>query len=264
MVELVPSYILKADRAEKHLGDLKFAIAAWANTHPYEMRPGREGKMQLHFTAGPPQQIGIIAADFVYNIRSGLDHLMAALVPSAQRSEVYFPIYFEGVWDDPVPGEDQKRTKERRRWNAHTEKVRPEAVAILKSLQPKETTGQFNSLLLASRVSNRDKHQNLPVLFTSLRGMRVIWKTASGERQIGPSDTGDAAIDAAVCKDGTEFYLTPNAMGVEVTGSPVIAVQIGDPVRNVEIPYAFDRALGAFRNRAIGPLAPYVHTPGRA
>ncbi len=35
MSELVPSYILKADRAEKHLHDLEVTIAKWADTHPY-------------------------------------------------------------------------------------------------------------------------------------------------------------------------------------------------------------------------------------
>lgn len=261
MAELVPSYILKANRAEQHLHNLKVGITGWANTHPYEAVPGRQGKRKsyhLRFTSRPPQEIGVIAADFVYNVRSGLDHLMAALVPSTERSKVYFPIYFEGVWEDPLKGEDKERLKDRGRWNSDTEKVRPEAIAILKSLQPKETAGQINSFLLVNRVSNHDRHQKLPVLFTGLRGMRIIWTDGEGTKQIGPVDTGDPAADTIVYEDGTELFVPPYAMDVKVAGSPVVAVQIGDPAIHIEIPRVFDQALDVFRRLAILPLAPYV------
>ena len=268
MAELVPSYILKADRAEKHLHDLKVTIAQWADTHPYAVSLSADGKRDschLRFTSSPPLELGTMAADFVYNLRSGLDHLMAALVPSAQRRSVYFPIYFEGVWDDPPEGEDEQRTKDRGRWRSDTAKVRPEAIAILKSLQPPKGAPRpgkgVHALLLLNRISNTDRHQRLPVLFTALKGFRLLWQDPLGNQHIGPTDTGTPA-DMRVLQDGAELGFPRGAANVQIGGSPVVAVRILDPPRDIEIPRAFDQALDAYRTRVVGPLSPYVHHPG--
>jgi len=265
VASLVPSYIVKADRAEKHLQDLRAAINAWANTHPYEVRTTHYRKRNayhLRFTSSPPPEISAIAADVAYNLRSGLDHLMAALVPAAERSGVYFPIYFQGVWEDLVPGEDKERTKERGRWNSDTTKVRPEALAILKSLQPPEygrKRVQINTFRALNLISNKDRHQRLPLVFSSLRGIRLISKDAQGNRYIGPTDTGEPVEDMKVAKDGAELIYPPHPEEVHVTGAPVIAIEISPEEGGVEIPYIFELALRAYRERAVGPLAPYVH-----
>ncbi len=269
MSELVPSYILKADRAEKHLHDLKVTIGQWAETHPYEVRRGFKGKRDaryLRFTSSPPLELGTMAADFIYNLRSGLDHLMADLVPSAQRCSVYFPIYFQGVWEDPVTGENERCTKQRGRWRSDTANLRPEAAAILKSLQPPEGARQrdegVHALLLLNRISNTDRHQRLPVLFTALKGFRLLWQDPQGNQHIAPTATGIPADDLRVLQNGAELGFPPGSRNVQVAGAPVVAVRIPDPPRDIEIPGAFDQALHAYRMRVVGPLSPYVHRPG--
>ena len=84
---------------------------------------------RFHFTRQPGDDVAIVAADFVYNIRSGLDHLAPALVPPAHRTSVMFPIFFQGVWDDPVDGENEQRLKERKRWRTTTRHMHPDARA---------------------------------------------------------------------------------------------------------------------------------------
>jgi hypothetical protein len=262
---LVPSFILKADRAEKHLGDLRGEIAQWADTHPYEVCTRYEGKRKvryLHFTAQPSPEVSVIAADFVYNLRSGLDHLMAALVPSDQRDSVYFPVYFQGVWEDPIPGETEERGKERGRWRSHTSKVRPEAVTILKSLQPRERGENGNPFVILKRLSNTDGHQKLPVVISGLAGTRLIWKDAEGNPHIAPTDTGDPEIDSIRYKDGAELVFPPGAVDIHVAGSPVAAIALPEPRVDVEIPGDFESVLLTYRERVVEPLAPYVHRPG--
>jgi hypothetical protein len=265
-VSLIPSYILKAGRAEKHLHDLKLAIAKWADTHPYEVRTTRYRKRDAHhlrFTSSPPPEISVIAADIAYNLQSGLDHLMAALVPAADRDSVYFPIYFQGAWEDPLPGEDVERTKARRRWKSNTAKVRPDAVAILKSLQPPDDGGKggqtINTFRAIHLIANKDKHQQLPVVFSALRSARLMYRDAQGNRHIGPTDTGIPAIDMAVCKDVAELIFPMGAVDVQIGGAPVVAIEISPEAGNVEIPYVFDLALTAYRERAVEPLAPHIH-----
>jgi hypothetical protein len=50
---IYPSYFRKLDRAEKHLDDLKVAIAKYADTHPYALTNRGEGESndyRLHAT----------------------------------------------------------------------------------------------------------------------------------------------------------------------------------------------------------------------
>lgn len=263
-MSIVPSYILKANRAEHHLHDLKVAIGKWADTHPYEVRTTHYRNRDAHhlrFTGSVPPEIGMIAADFVYNIRSGLDHLMASLVPATKRSKVYFPIYFQGVWEDPVPGEDEKRAKERIRWKSDTVKVRPEAVAILKSLQPPEDTREVpdtaHAFGVINKLSNTDRHQRLPLVFMALRGVRLIG-IMNGQPFIGPADTGTPA-DLYIAKDGTELRYPKGSVDMKIAGSPVVAVHVPQD-GDIDVPDVFDTALRAFRERAVFPLSPYIHS----
>lgn len=265
---LVPSWYLKGHRAEKHLHDLKCEIRRWADTHPYErvthVESGKEVQ-QLHFTSSPPSDVGMIAADFVYNLRSGLDHLMAALVPPNQRDDVYFPSSFQGVWGPDVPGEDAERTQARKRWRTYTKKMRPGAVTILQSLQPaedarKDTDPTLNSFLFLNKVSTKDRHQKLPVVFSALSGVRLLWKDPQGNSHIWPDSPADYnAVGGLIAyKDGTELVYPPGAMDMEVAGAPVVAIAVEKPKADVEIPGAFDRALHAYWNRAVKPLSSYV------
>jgi hypothetical protein len=263
MAGLVPSYILKGNRAEKHLQDLKIEIGKWADTHPYEVSTTHYRKrdvQHLRFTSAPPPEVGAIAADFVYNIRSGLDHLMGALVPSSQRDSVYFPIYFVGVWEGPIPGEDAERTKARGRWKSDSAKVRPEAVTILKALQPPEDTSKtINTLRAINFISNKDRHQQLPVIFSALGGLRLLWKDAQGKQYIGPTDFGVPALDRRVAKDGTELNFPKGVMDMKVAGAPIVAIEISPEAGSFQIPGIFDNALEMYRERAVMPLIPYIH-----
>jgi hypothetical protein len=269
VTEVVPSFILKGSRAEKHLHDLKIEIDKWADTHPYEVRTTHYRKRDVHnlrFTSQPPPEIGLIAADCIHNLRSGLDHLMASLVPAAKRSSVYFPIYFAGVWDSPVPGEETERTKARGRWNSDTEKVRPEAVAILKSLQPAEGARddddpEINAFLFLNHASTKDRHQKLPLVFSALRGIQLQWKDPEGNTRVDVPPIRDRDM----AQDGAELQYPPGAMEMKVAGTPFVALKIALPNGNVDVREALDLTLTAYRTRVVEPLHPYVWvTPKRA
>jgi hypothetical protein len=187
---------------------------------------------------------------------------MSALVPAAKRSSVYFPIYFDGVWDDPLPGEDRERTKERGRWKSDTDKVRPEAVAVLKKLQPAEGARDdgdpaINSFLFLNRVSMKDRHQKLPVVFSALRDIQLIWKDSDGNPHACAADIGGRDM----AQDGAELQYPPGAMDVKVLGTPFVALSIADPESNVEVREALDLCIAGYWNWAVDPLTPYLHVP---
>ena len=128
-------------RARIGFFELEFEIHRYTRRHPYRARPRMEGKRKvyrLEYTRQPDDELAVIAGDFVYNIRSALDHLAASMVPSKNRYSVAFPIFWQGVWENSIEGENEQRVKDRARWVSCTREMPDEAVAILKDCQPPE------------------------------------------------------------------------------------------------------------------------------
>jgi hypothetical protein len=141
---IVPSFIAKLNRVEEYLHDLRAEIERYGGADstnvPFTVKVLTHGMRKihrLHFTrAVVNTDVPVIAADAIYNLRSSLEHLMAALVANKDRDRVMFPILWRGVWDAPIPGENDQRTKDRERWGTISRAVRPAAPEFLKRLQP--------------------------------------------------------------------------------------------------------------------------------
>jgi hypothetical protein len=263
---IVPSFVAKVSRAKKHLIDLETAIDEFARTKPYTVTERIEGKKKrkirrMTFTADPANtDIPIIAADAIYNLRSSLDHLMSSLVPSNQRTSAIFPIYFEGVWEPSLPGENKQRIKERARWSSDTKALSEPVVAILKELQPADRSwqqiGGVDLLQWLNQLSNRDRHQKLPVFARGLRDLRVKFTLADGARE------DQAPIESVpVFENNADLKGIPNdAVDVEIEGTPVIAIRIEDLDGYLPIPKMFWNVLTRVETEVIMRLMPFVRT----
>ena len=231
MSTLVPSYITKVERGQKHLKDLEVAINTFASGHPYHVTTsfiqGKRQKMlrRLEFTQDAANtDIPILLADVVYNLRSALDHLMTSLVAPNKRGHVYFPIYFQGVWVLSGPGENEQRVKERGRWLADTEAVAEGAKTILKRMQPPDggETGKANLLAVLNRLSNTDRHTQLPVVARGLRSVALRWTLPNGTVQ-----KGGAGVARGLIEDRATLHGIPDqAVDVQAYGEVVVAVRV--------------------------------------
>src|SRR5690348_11146047 len=119
------SFSRKMIRAGHHLIELNEILAAYSDRHPYEVRKTQHRKRKythrFHLTEEPPADVPLIVGDILYNLRSGFDHLIGALVPRSQRSKVLFPLLTEPLWDiPPSDGENEDTKNARRRWESLT------------------------------------------------------------------------------------------------------------------------------------------------
>jgi hypothetical protein len=175
-VKALASYDLKLDRAEKHLIELEEAIDEYVTRRTFTVHIGIEGKKKravhrFRFTEQPDPTVSIIVGDFIYNIRSALDHLRTALVPKKRERSGYFPIHVPGVWEPTVGGEDDSRRKERGLWETETLGMKPQAIAILKRLQDQADSTDIETppaLTAINRIAVKDRHSKLPVLAATL------------------------------------------------------------------------------------------------
>lgn len=267
MDTLAPSFLLKMERAEKHLLDLRDEISKFCETHPYKVIESIEGSKRAHrlkITSSPPLAIGLIAGDFIHNVRSGLDHLACALVPPGHQSRVSFPIMWQGIWNDPVAGEEPFRAEARERWERLTKHMKPEAVAIIKALQPPDDQGRdpnwSHNLRLLHGLWNRDKHRQLVAVSTGVRESIGTWSTPDGTIRTSPDKSGAPAWEYLF--DGAELGFPEDAVNATLTGVPIVVLEVGSGGQ-VQIPASFEGILRFVREGVIDRLIPFLWvTPG--
>jgi hypothetical protein len=273
MVAIVPSYLKKLTKAREDLVLLETEIERYVMRDPYRVIESAEGRRQprvrrLEVTADPANtEIPVIVAGIIYNLRSGLDHFMAALVPKKQRDSVQFPIYFQGVWEDGPEDEDGQRKKERGRWRSDTKALSEPVLAILRGLQPLDGDDQPGDetpvLQTLNQLANADDHTKPPVAALGLSDCMVRWPRPDGTFQYG---IGHAQRDArgrldTFIQNGSKLKNIPfDATGVEVVGVPVVALHIASQGRYAPIPHLLTHAAGLIEKRVITPLIPFVRS----
>jgi hypothetical protein len=270
---VVPSYAQKLSWAEQHLEQLESEMAVFRDSHPYRTRritKGKnKGKWVLEFTERPGRTWALIVGDILYNLRATLDYLAGALNPSSERSHVMFPIVSLPVWDmSKEKGEPRELADQRRRWNTSTRKMRPEAVEILKSLQPldnPEYEHYFHRLALLNRLSNKDRHRTLHVHISGLTApIDTVFYYDDGYTYATDSepDVPAGLPGTAALKQGTTItppsQFDPNRIvDVRIRGVITEAIAMGDG-RQVVIPDSLRQILDWVRSSAVAPLSPYV------
>jgi hypothetical protein len=271
MVAIVPSYLTKLRTAKEDLVRLEEEIERYVMRDPYRVAEQAEGRRRLkvrrlQITSDPANtDIPRIAGGILYNLRSGLDHLMAALVPKRQRGSAHFPIFFQGVWEHASGEENEQLAKERGRWRSDTKALPEPALAIMRSLQPLDGCAQpqdeTHVLQTLRQLANADDHARPPVAALGLSDCMVKWTLPDGRVQYG---TGHAKRDASgrldqVMKDGSKLKDIPcAATNVEITGVPVVAIHIPSEGRYVPIPQFFVNAVNVIEQLIITPLIPFV------
>jgi hypothetical protein len=266
VTELVPSYLTKISRARKHLAELTAAVEAFDATKPYEAYLSTGGKRKLwryRFTASPENtDIPIVAADVVYNLRSGLDHLAAALVPPKMARHVMFPIFWPGVWDSGADGENEQVAKDRGRWDTTTREMRPEAVSILRGLQPDpDVEHQIHHLIVLNRLSNSDRHSRFPVYASGLQDLTAI---------IDGGRMGNVPVAGVPPWFRSAYLIDRGEIGfpgmkslpkeVDIQGTAIVMIRLGEGHRSVGIPDAFENAIRYIETEVVAPLLPYVYS----
>jgi hypothetical protein len=272
MASYTPPYGRKFDRAERHIEALEAIVAAFVERHPYEVRQtvvdGGEVN-SFHFTDDPDPDIPLIVGDILFNLRSGFDHVIAALVKPAHRRNVLFPILHQPVWDIPHQvGENTVLTKERERWDGLVKRLaHPEAIDVLKAVQPLDSRAQppmMHPLDVLNWLSNVDKHRQLSVVLTGLDKARSrLVMRGSGRivdaEQIIP-ESSKARSPFTGIGNGALLPTDPSVKYVKLRGEAVVVVVINQERGNIRVPKELRMILDWLRSEVLAPLTPYVHS----
>jgi len=129
------SWRLKVARAQKHLGDLQEMLADYIDGDPYRAelvspsnRNPTQWKFILDITQEPDPSLSVVFGDFLFDMRSALDHIAVALAPRNRKYKASFPISSKDAVTKPDAAE-------RDAFTCKTKGMPDDAVAIIEREQ---------------------------------------------------------------------------------------------------------------------------------
>ena len=156
---------IKTLRAEEHLKRLQEAVERFLGHEAIAVSKHDEVKEGVHITRfelnAIPNEIPLLAGEFAYNLRSGLDQLawqLALLRNRTPASDTAFPIYSE------------RSKQSEQRFRRITRDIPSEAVRVIEALQPYQRGNNFQThpLWRLNKLCNIDKHVTMPINSTKL------------------------------------------------------------------------------------------------
>jgi hypothetical protein len=272
---MTDSWILKLDRAQKHLEEFDEEVAVYIDKHAYRavrtIRPkckehGDCWRYRLEITEQPDPNLAVILGDVTHNLRSALDHIAVGLAPKRRKTSTFFPIITEDIeYGFLTPNRAQLEA--RQRFDRAVEGMAPEAVAIIQRAQPynlrPERAHETHLLGVLSRLDNADKHRQLIVLSSGLGDAKTtVYARRYELTQGGPMNTM-VENDAQILHFTTEKLWPPaseSEMYVQIRGTQLITVDVGLGPNDAFRVEGIHELIPEIRNM-FAALDPYVRRP---
>lgn len=272
---MTESWWLKLDRAQKHFDELQAEIGRYAMRRPYRAERVRQPHGQRHiwryvirFTEQPDPNLALVIGDIVHNLRSALDHLAVAMSDKAHRSRASFPIESRDLWEkDPkgtflVPDDEA-----RERFKEATRGMTPEAVALVKEMQPYNSGDKapVNALSIIGTIDNADKHReiakpvpglhNSTTVLTVLFNNERVFSNGMGFRYDG-AEIGQFDLSTSIITPKDWPKLEAEAQ-VQVYGPLHVSLEVGNPSQLIDA-LELGRCLGYLRDDLVPALVEHV------
>ena len=227
-----PSHRLKLNRADEHMSDIEALTKPIRERREYPvietMQPKRnapEWEYRLDLSGIQlPERLPILVGDYLFNVRSALDHLIVAIAPRKYRRKISFPVFTTDPFARDEASRDYLDAEAAARWLSLTGGLPDDCIAALKVLQPYKAAAlhgqvaEHHALALLSAFQNADKHREL---VDAVVGLHRV------ELHMG----ADEIIYAVpVFQDGTIVATGSQKMDVKVKGTALIGLQRGEEI----------------------------------
>lgn len=215
-------------------------------------------------SADPDDMLSVKIGEFLFNLRSSLDHLAVACAPKKRASSASFPIVERDPWERDSSGRYKVRSPNARRsFRTAITRMASPAQAIVKRLQPYQMGKDSDSSLLfiLNSLHNADKHRRLIVLGSGVTDFRMTIKSRGS--------ISTSVIEpfwprgGQLAKFGTADWprVTPNDFEMDARGTASVAIHVGASGRSYELPHVLDDLLTHVRDEVVPRLEPFARSP---
>jgi hypothetical protein len=209
------SYLLKLERARHHLDTLDDEVKAFLDGNPGRILPEFDAatrRVTMTFLASdPPEALGALIGDFLFNLRSALDHLVYQLTPQDSGIDprtISFPVYSDA---DEFSVRRSNGAPARLSGLYKIRGLPDGAQTAVERLQPyHDGLLRDQPLWLLNELCNIDKHRTVHIAVTNVKGGMLRLRYPPGSfhsdrpmRAATRSGTviGSIVLDAAVVYD---------------------------------------------------------------
>jgi hypothetical protein len=177
----------------------------------------------------PPPLLPILIGDYMFNVRSALDHLAVAITPRKYRRKMSFPI----LTADPLACDDSGNyldAEAAHRWLSLQAWLPDDRFARLKALQPYAASAlngkpaENHPLALLSAFQNADKHREL---INAIAGL--------AEAEIDCDDEVIRVRDGDILQHRAMLVRERRKMEVKVEGVPLLGLARSDHVWSFDL-----------------------------
>jgi hypothetical protein len=228
---------LKLKRAQYHVVEIKSEVRRYAESHPYEVvripqskRNQHRWRYALHMTSQPDPMLTVIFGEFIHDLRTALDNIVAASVPRKYKYTAGFPISTKDVMELDEFGKFVFRANEAgKRFTDSLKGLPDDAIAFIEKVQPYRPGNDpdTHSLALLARLDNASKHRDGIMLGSGLKNA-TLDLTTRGKTERHPLTSGRNQIT----QDGAEVFrfedrtLTESEVDVKVRGTAGVTMEI--------------------------------------
>lgn len=189
--EPLGSHWAKLSRARCHLDEIRELLSPYTGVKPYEVQSAWDAKTrEWVYTAHVPDLsdgllpvltgswLPVIVGDFLFNVRSALDHLAVSRAPNKRKRDASFPVVTEDIESSEL-NNAQLNAKEY--FETATNGMDPTVIEAIRAVQPYRAVPPHrdlpdprwsvndHSLALLRSFQNADKHRELTVVAQGLR-----------------------------------------------------------------------------------------------
>lgn len=240
------SWWLKFDRAQNHREEAEAMVAA--ATYEQEIRIEKTesdiGKWlyTVHHDASIDRSFPAVVGDFLFNLRSALDHIAAAnrLRPTLKSP---FPLFHDPIGGPTLPGEPPRYRAYRRVWAQIGANTPPAVFAAMTAAQPYNAPNGLvpadTALAVLNELQNRDKHANLAVVTSGIKDIQCWVETPDGQRAIR-----DPGLPPGMFPNGANIFSLEHDIEIRARGRVALAIAAGPTAGYRPLPESFGDMVG--------------------
>lgn len=222
------SWWVKFDRAQDHREKAEAMVARATVQQPIRIEKTQtngDWSYTVHHDATIDVAFSAVVGDFLFNLRSAIDHIAAAnrLKPTLKSP---FPLFHDPIGGPPVPGEPARYKAYRNAW-AQVGANTPLAVfAVMDAAQPYNAPDGLvpadTALAVLNELHNRDKHASLAVITSGIKDIECWVEMPDGRHPIR-----DPRLPSGMFPNGADIFHDKRELDIRARGEVALAIAAG-------------------------------------
>lgn len=236
------SWWLKFDRAQYHRREAEAMVASATAEQDIRMQKvradGGDWIYTVHHDAVVDPSFPAVLGDFLFNLRSALDHIAAAnrLKPTAKSP---FPLFHDPIGQAAVPGEPTKYKSYRNSWAQVRANTNPAAFKAMDAAQPFNAPVGVDptttALAVLNHLQNRDKHASLTVVTSGIKDIECWVVMPDGDHPIR-----DPKLAPGMFPNGADIFHDARDLDIRARGSVALSILAGPNSKYFPLPLSFE------------------------